>query len=102
MNEQAFVIFQITYSLIMTSLVGCVAALIKNHFSNVKASKQADMLLLRLALIEIHDCAMRNGKITRYSFQMFNDTWKLYHEGYNGNTLTDKFHDEILLLPIED
>ncbi|MBQ0142167.1 MAG: hypothetical protein KBT06_05120, partial [Prevotellaceae bacterium] len=90
MSDQAFAIFQVTYSLVMTSAVGCIAAFLKSHFSANKNSKQADMLLLRLALINIHDESMAQGYITRYSFKTFNEIWELYHTGYKGNTLTDK------------
>lgn len=97
MTDQAFTIVQITYTAAIPVILAWLGSLIKRQ----TAGQKADCLLLRKALIDLHDEAMEKGVISQANYQAFEDIWKVYHHTYNGNTLTDKFHDEVNELPIE-
>ena len=100
MSEHVFTIIQITYTVALPLVCTYLVNLVKGHERANQNGKETDMLLLRRALIDIHDKAMADGYISRYNFQSFEDTWELYHTGYHGNSLTDRFHDEVKRLPI--
>lgn len=95
MNEQVFTIVQITY----TAFLPVFLAWFMKHVNVNTSARKADCLLLRKALIDIHDQAMEKGFITRDAFQEFEDVWKLYHNAYKGNTLTDEFREDVKNLP---
>ena len=59
------------------------------------------MLTLRLNLIMMHDQYVPTGEISRYAYDTFEEIWALYHDGYNGNHLTTKFHNEVQDLVIK-
>lgn len=101
MSEHLFTLIQITYTVVFPAVLGWIVSIIKKHNFATDNGKQADTLLLRKALIDIHEESMKQGFITQYSFQCFEDIWRLYHENYHGNTLTDRFREEIHELPIQ-
>lgn len=100
MNEHVFAIFQITYSTALTGVVALLSLWIKKHMAKISNDKKADMLVLRYVLIQMHDIYVVKGYITRSALQTFEEIWDLYHTGYGGNTLTDRFHDEVTKLKI--
>lgn len=100
MGEQAFSILQATYVIVLPVIMTGLTKWFSERNIISKNGKKADCLLLRLALINIHDQAMKDGYINQHTYQEFEDIWKLYHEGYKGNTLTDRFHEEIGQLPL--
>lgn len=95
MNEQVFTIVQITY----TAFLPVFLAWFVKHVNMNTSGRKADCLLLRKALIDIHDEAIEKGYVTRDAFQEFEDVWKLYHDVFKGNTLTDSFREELHGLP---
>ena len=95
-SEYIFNLVQITYTIMLPIAIGMVGSQVKN----IKAGKRADCLLLRKSLIDIHDQAVAQGYISRPSFQAFEEIWDVYHNVYEGNTLTDLFREEIHKLPI--
>lgn len=100
MNEQFFIIFQITYSTILTAAIGWISVFAKRSVAKVANDKKADMLILRYVLIQMHDIYMSKGFIPDSSLTTFEEIWDLYHTGYGGNLLTDRFHDEVKNLQI--
>jgi len=100
MNPTLLNFIQITYSTALPLVLAYIVSKINKITSIKDASKEADMLVLRVLLIEIHDRFVPKGEIPRSTFQTFEEIWKLYHEGYGGNTLTDRFHEEVKALNI--
>lgn len=100
MNEQLFTIIQMTYSTVLTGFATVLGIWIKKQMSKITVEKKADMLLLRYTLIQMHDIYVVKGYITRSALQTFEEIWELYHTGYGGNLLTDRFHDEVTKLKI--
>ena len=91
---------QVTYSTALPLVLAYIVSKI-NRINSVKdASKETDMLVLRLILIDLHDRAINKGYITRQMYITFDEVWTLYSEKYKGNHLTEKFKNEIDALPI--
>lgn len=100
MNQQLFTLIQITYTVALPIFIAYVSNRVKKHENSSDNGKRADMLILRLCLMDMHDKYMVQGYISREGFKTFEEIWDLYHNGYGGNLLTDRFHDDIKNLPI--
>lgn len=100
MTDNVFTIFRITYELALPALLAYIIGMLKKATERKTDSKQADMLTLRFLLIEIHDKYVEKGEIPRSNYETFEEIWTLYHDGFNGNTLTDKFHEEMQNLKV--
>lgn len=100
MNEQLMSIIQITYTTLLPLILAYVCKNIKDIRESKNIGKEADMLILRLILIDLHDAYIRQGYVTTQGFVTFNEFWTLYHDGFSGNHLTEKFKKEVEALPI--
>lgn len=95
MSEHWFTILQITYTALIPILLASIKYSISKHLNANDNGKKADMLILRLCLIDMHDRYMAQGYISRESYDTFDEIWTLYTEGYKGNHLTEKFKSEV-------
>lgn len=95
MSDHWFTIIQITYTALVPVLLAGIKFTVSKHIKSNDNAKKADMLMLRLNLINIHDKCMSQGYITRETYDTFDEIWTLYTEGYKGNHLTEKFKSEL-------
>lgn len=99
MNENIATLIQYTYTTLLPLVLGYIVKCVKDIRQSKDIGKQADILILRLILVDMHDRYMKQGYITNQGFITFNEIWELYHEKYKGNHLTEKFKKEIEALP---
>lgn len=102
MNENIVTIIQYTYTTLLPLVLGYIVKCIKEIKESKNIGKEADMLILRLILVDMHDRYMKQGFVTNQSFVTFNEFWELYHEKFKGNHLTEKFKKEVESLPIKN
>lgn len=100
MNQTLLSIIQITYSTAFPLIMGYVVKTIKDIKEAKDAGKQADMLILRLILIDMHDKYTTQGYISRNAYDTFDEVWELYTNKYKGNHLTQRFKEEVNELEI--
>lgn len=75
-------------------LFGYIVWLLKRQNRERSANSKANMLLLRVHLIECHDKYMAVGEIPSYVYQNFNDMYDAY-KALGGNGMITKMHEEI-------
>lgn len=75
-------------------LFGYIVWLLKRQNTERSANTKANMLLLRVHLIEYHDKYMAVGEIPSYVYQNFNDMYDAY-KALGGNGMITKMHEEI-------
>lgn len=101
MSESFVTIIQYTYTTLLPLVLGYIVKCIKDIKESKNIGKEADMLILRLILIDMHDRYIKQGYVTNQGFVTFNEFWELYHEKFKGNHLTEKFKKEIEALPTQ-
>lgn len=75
-------------------LFGYIVWLLKRQNTERSANSKANMLLLRVHLIEYHDKYMASGEIPSYAYQNFNEMYEAY-KALGGNGMITKMHEEI-------
>lgn len=75
-------------------LFGYIVWLLKQQNKERKANSNANMLLLRVHLIEYHDRYIAAGEIPSYAYQNFNEMYETYTT-LGGNGMVKKMHEEI-------
>lgn len=79
---------------IIPVILGYVVWLLKNQKKERSANSKANMLLLRVHLIEYHDKYTALGDIPSYAYQNFNEMYEAY-AALGGNGMITKMHEEI-------
>ncbi len=75
-------------------LFGYIVWLLKRQNRERSANTKANMLLLRVHLIEYHDKYMAMNEIPSYAYQNFNEMYDAY-KALGGNGMITKMHEEI-------
>lgn len=99
MNDNLVTLVQYTYTTLLPLVLGYIVKSVKDIRESKNVGKEADMLILRLILIDMHDKYITQGYISNQGFVSFNEIWELYHEKLHGNHLTEKFKKEVEALP---
>lgn len=99
MSETITSIIDFSYKTILPLLLGYAVRTLKEYKESKNTSKQADMLVLRLILVDLHDRCIKQGYISNQMYITFNEVWDLYSNKYNGNHLTKKFKNDVDMLP---
>lgn len=99
MNENLVTIIQYTYTTMLPLVLGYIVKSIREMRNSKNVGKEADMLILRLVLVDMHDRYLKQGYITNQGYVTFNEIWELYHDKLKGNHLTEKFKQEVDALP---
>lgn len=100
MRESLVSIIQVTYTTLLPLVLAYIVKTVKDIRISKDTGREADVLILRLILVDMHDRYMKQGYITNQGFMTFTEIWELYHEKFKGNHLTDKFKKEVESLPI--
>lgn len=100
MRESLVSIIQVTYTTLLPLVLAYIVKIVKDIRISKDTGREADVLILRLILVDMHDKYMKQGYITNQGFMTFTEIWELYHEKFKGNHLTDKFKKEVEALPI--
>jgi hypothetical protein len=58
-------------------------------------SDEATKLILRLFLIGIYNRCIEKGFATNEEYQTYVEIWNLYHDGYNGNLLSERHKQDM-------
>lgn len=99
MNESIVTFIQYAYTTLLPLVLGYIVKCIKEIRESKNTGKEADILILRLILVDMHDKYIKQGYVTNQGFVTFNEIWELYHDKLKGNHLTEKFKKEIEALP---
>lgn len=75
-------------------LFGYIVWLLKRQNRERSANSKANMLLLRVHLIEYHDKYMSMSEIPSYAYQNFCEMYDAY-KALGGNGMVTKMHEEI-------
>ena len=75
-------------------LFGYIVWLLKRQNIERSANTKANMLLLRVHLIEYHDKYMAMNEISSYAYQNFDEMYDAY-KALGGNGMITKMHEEI-------
>lgn len=86
--------YTIALPIVLTSLFGYIAWLLKQQKKDRDANSKGTMLLLRVQLIEYHDKYVAVGEIPSYAYDNFNEMYEAYH-ALGGNGMITKMHEEI-------
>lgn len=72
------------------------------HTDQLKAVGDAAKEELGKTLEEMHALFIVQGYVTSQQLKEFEKKYKVYHEGLDGNGVIEKFHDDVISLPIRD
>lgn len=79
---------------VLTTLMGYIAWLLKTQKRDRSANSKGTMLLLRVQLIEYHDKYIALGEIPSYAYENFLEMYSAYH-ALGGNGMVTKMKEEI-------
>lgn len=102
MNQTIVNIIQVTYTTCLPLVLAYIVNKVKKISEDKDKGKQADILILRLILMDMHDKYVERGYLTTHSYSTFNEIWELYTDKFHGNHLTEKFKQEVDALPIRN
>lgn len=86
--------YSIALPIVLTTLMGYIAWLLKKQKKDRDANSKGTMLLLRVQLIEYHDKYTILGSIPSYAYENFCEMYEAYHE-LGGNGMITKMKEEI-------
>jgi hypothetical protein len=90
-----------TYTISLPIILGYIVWLLQNQKKDRDANSRGTMLLLREALIAIHDEYIELGYIPSDVYGRFCDLYEAYH-ALGGNGMIEKMKEEIDKLPLKD
>ncbi len=94
MKELLMQTYLIALPIILTSVLGYLAWLLKEQKKERDANSRGTMLLLRVQLIEYHDKYVALGEIPSYAYDNFVEMYDAYH-ALGGNGMATKMYEEI-------
>lgn len=100
MKELLMQTYLIALPIILTSVLGYLAWLLKEQKKERDANSRGTMLLLRVQMFEYHDKYMALGEIPSYAYDNFVEMYEAYH-ALSGNGTATKMYEEIKSLHLK-
>mgnify|MGYP006981402089 CR=1 FL=1 len=100
MKELLMQTYLIALPIILTSVLGYLAWLLKEQKKERDANSRGTMLLLRVQMFEYHDKYMALGEIPSYAYDNFVEMYEAYH-ALGGNGTATKMYEEIKSLRLK-
>lgn len=84
-----------TYTIILPILMGFIIDIYRKQHKRKDVSDEATKLILRLFLLDIYNKCIEKKFATNEEYQTYIEIWNLYHDGYNGNLLSERHKQDM-------